>query len=246
MIAASNDAPPILGAQTFSPRLVYRTIKRATDVLGALILGIALIPVLVTIAIVVRLDSPGPAIYRQERIRGRRVRVGAGWEWRLEPFILHKFRTMKEDADSKLHEEYMAAYIDGDEDRMAFLQGDGSEPGSYKLTCDPRVTRIGSLLRRLSLDELPQLWNVLRGQMSLVGPRPPLRYEVDLYEDRHLRRMTGTPGLTGWWQVRGRCETDFEEMINLDLEYIDRQSVWFDLKVLALTLPAVVSRRGAG
>jgi lipopolysaccharide/colanic/teichoic acid biosynthesis glycosyltransferase len=140
----------------------------------------------------------------------------------------------------------MAAYITGDEERMALLQGDGSEPGSYKLTCDPRVTRLGALLRRFSLDELPQLWDIIKGDMTLVGPRPPLPYEVELYDDRHLRRMAGTPGLTGWWQVRGRCETDFEEMVDLDLEYVDRQSIWFDLKVLALTLPAVISRRGAG
>jgi lipopolysaccharide/colanic/teichoic acid biosynthesis glycosyltransferase len=140
----------------------------------------------------------------------------------------------------------MAAYLAGDEAAMVALQPGGEAGASHKLAADPRITRVGRVLRKLSLDELPQLWNVLCGQMALVGPRPPLRYEVDLYEERHLRRLAGRPGVTGWWQVNGRCETTFEEMVELDLEYLDRRSLWLDLVILVRTLPAMVSTRGAG
>lgn len=118
--------------------------------------------------------------------------------------------------------------------------------GSYKLVKDPRITRVGRVIRSLSIDELPQLWNILRGDMSLVGPRPPIDYEVELYEDRHLQRFATPQGLTGWWQVRGRATTGFEQMVDIDLDYIERQGVGLDFWILALTVPAVLFGRGAG
>jgi lipopolysaccharide/colanic/teichoic acid biosynthesis glycosyltransferase len=138
----------------------------------------------------------------------------------------------------------MKAYISGDEEKLSEQAGKSSN--SYKLTGDPRVTRIGKFLRATSLDELPQLWNVLRGDMSLVGPRPPIPYEVEMYRKEHFCRFGTLPGITGLWQVSGRCETTFEEMIKLDLEYIDIKSNWQDLKILFMTVPAVISERGAG
>jgi lipopolysaccharide/colanic/teichoic acid biosynthesis glycosyltransferase len=164
----------------------------------------------------------------------------------LTTFPFYKFRTMVNDVPADLHQEYTAAYIAGDESRIAEFHVDGNGNGSYKLESDPRVTRIGHFLRKTSLDELPQLWNVLRGDMSLVGPRPPLEYEVEKYEDRHFERLAGPGGITGLWQVRGRCETTFDEMITLDLEYLKRRSTLLDIRILVETIPAVLSGRGAG
>jgi lipopolysaccharide/colanic/teichoic acid biosynthesis glycosyltransferase len=223
----------------------YYVAKRGVDFLVASLLLLILSPLLVAIAIAIKLDSPGPVVFRQQRVRGRRVDEGARDGWVTEPFTLYKFRTMKVDADPTLHRDYMAAYLTGDEERLTSLRP-GRKPGdSYRPAHDPRVTRVGAVLRKLSLDELPQLWNVLLGQMSLVGPRPPLSYEVVLYRDHHLQRLAGPPGVTGWAQVKGRSGIDFEETVQLDVEYLSRQSIWHDLKVLLLTVPAVLMARGA-
>jgi lipopolysaccharide/colanic/teichoic acid biosynthesis glycosyltransferase len=151
---------------------------------------------------------------------------------------------MTVDARPAIHQEYMTAYIRGDTEQISTING--SANGSYKLSNDRRITRVGRILRRLSIDELPQLWNVLVGDMSLVGPRPPLPYELEIYESHHLARMATPSGLTGWWQVNGRCETQFEEMVDLDLDYIRQRSLWLDIKILARTMPAVLTGRGAG
>jgi lipopolysaccharide/colanic/teichoic acid biosynthesis glycosyltransferase len=151
---------------------------------------------------------------------------------------------MTVDARPAIHQEYMTAYIRGDTEQISTING--SANGSYKLSNDRRITRVGRILRRLSIDELPQLWNVLVGDMSLVGPRPPLPYELEIYESHHLARMATPSGLTGWWQVNGRCETQFEEMVDLDLDYIRHRSLWLDIKILARTMPAVLTGRGAG
>ena len=226
-------------------RSLYYAAKRGVDFLVASILLLILSPLLVAIAIAIKLDSPGPVIFRQQRVRGRRVEDEVRGVWMTEPFTLYKFRTMKVDADPTLHRDYMAAYLTGDEQRLTTLRP-GRKPGdSYRPAHDPRVTRVGTVLRKLSLDELPQLWNVLLGQMSLVGPRPPLSYEVVLYREHHLERLAGPPGVTGWAQVRGRSGIGFEETVQLDVEYLRRQSIWHDLKVLLLTVPAVLSGRGA-
>lgn len=222
----------------------YYQLKRILDVTIVLFSLILLLPLLLMIGIMVKLDSSGPAIFVQERVGAKRVKINGRTRWVAQTFPFFKFRTMRTDVDSKLHEEYMKAYIAGDESKLA--EQDGKSETSYKLTGDPRVTRVGRFLRATSLDELPQLWNVLRGDMSLVGPRPPIPYEVEMYNKEHFGRFATLPGITGLWQVSGRCETTFEEMIQLDLEYIEMKSLWQDIKILFQTIPAVVSERGAG
>ena len=203
---------------------------RALDLVLATLLLIALAPVFLAIAIAVRLDSPGGAIYRQRRI-GR----GAA------PFTMLKFRSMRSDTSDAKHREYVVTLISGtvSEDR----DGDGST--MYKLTADDRITGVGRFLRRTSLDELPQIWNVLRGKMSLVGPRPPIPYEVEHYPPSWFDRFAVKPGLTGLWQISGRCELTVEEMIELDLEYVRRRSFWLNVKILARTPAVVLLGRGA-
>jgi lipopolysaccharide/colanic/teichoic acid biosynthesis glycosyltransferase len=205
-----------------------------------------IVPVLLVIGLVIKLDSPGPIFFTQERIRSRRRKINGEWRWEFETFTFYKLRTMRAGTDTKLHRDYIEAYIASDENRMAELRPVAEEKDTYKLTSDPRVTRIGKVLRTLSIDEVPQLWNVLKGDMSLVGPRPPIRYEFEMYEPWQSVRLASLPGITGWWQVNGRAETSFGEMMRLDIEYINRQSLWLDLRILFLTIPAVISRKGAG
>jgi len=222
----------------------YYQLKRVMDVTIVLFSLILLLPLLALIAVIIKLDSSGPAIFIQERVGARKVKINGRTQWVAQTFPFFKFRTMRTDVDSKLHEEYMKAYIAGDESKLA--EQDGKSATSYKLTGDPRVTRVGKFLRATSLDELPQLWNVLRGDMSLVGPRPPIPYEVEVYRKEHFARFAALPGITGLWQVSGRCETTFEEMVQLDLEYIEMKSIREDIKILFKTIPAVISERGAG
>jgi exopolysaccharide biosynthesis polyprenyl glycosylphosphotransferase len=195
--------------------------KRIMD-LGASGIGLLLLaPVFATIAALVKLDSAGPVFFRQDR-------VGLGGK----RFRMLKFRTMRKGADSE-------------KKTLAHLNQTG-DPRLFKIPDDPRVTRFGAFLRRWSLDELPQLWNVLRGDMALVGPRPFFEADLATYEEHHFRRLGAKPGITGLWQVKGRSSVvDFEEVVRLDREYIDRWSVGMDLRILALTLPAVVRRTGA-
>ncbi len=222
----------------------YYLAKRGFDIgVGSILLVLAL-PVLAVVALLIRLDSPGPVFFRQTRIGSRPLTRRAD-AWGVRPFTLYKFRTMRWQADQSVHREYIAAYIQGDDVTVSAAESMRTE-GSYKLGRDSRITRVGRFLRAFSLDELPQLWNVVRGDMSLVGPRPPIDYEVPLYGERHMRRFATPQGLTGWWQIRGRATTPFEEMIDLDLEYIARQSLVFDLRIVFLTLPAVFAGEGAG
>lgn len=234
-----NGAAPVI-LRCEQNAMVYFAAKRALDIVLVVLAATLALPVLLVAVILVRLDSPGPAIFKQHRMAARRTKRDGSWVWEVRPFTCYKIRTMYANATSDLHREYIAAYISGDEESTA-AHGNGSKPPD-----DPRVTRVGRVLRKLSIDELPQLWNVLKGDMSLVGPRPPIPYEVDVYEDRYLPRLASPAGMTGWWQVQGRSETTFEEMVRLDLEYISRRSLWFDLMILVLTIPAVLSRRGAG
>jgi lipopolysaccharide/colanic/teichoic acid biosynthesis glycosyltransferase len=224
----------------------YYFFKRIFDLAFTLCALILLLPLMLIVTLLIMLDSPGPAIFKQERVGAKRKLREGRTVWVIRTFSLYKFRTMRTDIDTKLHQKYMEAYISGDEFKMSKLQPDTKSAKSYKLNGDPRITRMGKLLRRLSLDELPQLWNIIKGDMSLVGPRPPISYEVEKYERRHLRRLAALPGLTGLWQVSGRCETTFEEMVRLDLEYIEKQSIWLDLKILLKTVPAVITAKGAG
>jgi lipopolysaccharide/colanic/teichoic acid biosynthesis glycosyltransferase len=202
---------------------------RALDIFAAALLLLALLPFLLLIVIVIRFDSPGSAIYRQERF-GRKLR----------PFTVNKFRTMRAGVGHELHQAFVLELISGHEEI------DSGRPGLFKLgSADKRITRIGGFLRRSSLDELPQLWNVLRGDMSLVGPRPPVAYEVENYPGKAFGRFAVKPGLTGLWQVSGRSETTFDEMIDLDLDYARRRSLWLNLRIMARTVPAVLRGKGA-
>ncbi len=201
---------------------------RALDVLLSTVLLVVLTPVLLAIALAIRLDSPGPVLFRQRRL-GRR----------LAPFTIHKFRTMHDGADHDIHRRYVLTLIAGEEPVQV-----GGGP-RFKLNADARVTRLGRLLRKSSLDELPQLWDVLRGHMSLVGPRPPIPYEVEHYPPHWFARFEVKPGITGLWQVSGRSDLTHEEMIRLDVEYARRRSFWLNLWILARTPPVVLSGRGA-
>lgn len=196
------------------------------------------------LSLLIRLDSPGPAVFVQERVGAKRVYKNGRWVWQTITFPIYKYRTMRVNAGSKLHQEYIAAYIKGDEAKMAEIRG--KKANTFKMTKDPRVTKVGKFLRKLSLDELPQLFNVLRGEMSIVGPRPPIPYEVELYKPSDMARLAATPGITGWWQVSGRAATSFQEMVELDVEYIHKSSVWMDLKIILLTIPAAITQKGAG
>jgi len=204
---------------------VARIIKRTLDIIISGIAVTLLAPLWMLIALLTRLDSPGPIFYRQERV---------GMDGRV--FLFYKFRTMRVDSDDKRHREYQERFIKGQPDANL---GDDEKP-AYKLTSDSRVTRIGRILRRLSLDELPQLLNVLRGDMSIVGPRPPIPYEVEAYELWHRKRLDMKPGLTGLWQVSGRNRLNFEEMVRLDLYYIENWSLLLDLKIILRTLPVML------
>jgi lipopolysaccharide/colanic/teichoic acid biosynthesis glycosyltransferase len=205
--------------------------KRFIDIAGSLSLLILLAPLLLLIACVVRLTSRGPILFRQKRLG----QFGEG-------FSFLKFRSMYAKTDHAIHEEYVKRFI------SKKIDFDGSSEGRnvFKLQNDPRVTRVGKFLRRTSLDELPQLFNVLTGRMSLVGPRPPLPYEFESYEVWHRRRLLAVkPGITGFWQVEGRSRVKFDDMVRMDLQYARTWSVWLDIKILLRTPRAVFTGNGA-
>ena len=203
-------------------------LSRALDVSVAAIVLVVLAPLLFVFALAIRLESRGPALFRQRR-------VGHGGR----EFTLYKFRSMRLDADPQRHREYVTTLINGSG------LADGGTPNLFKLAVDPRITRTGRWIRRTSIDELPQLLNVIRGEMALVGPRPVIPYEVEEYPAWYMRRFAVKPGITGLWQVNGRNERTYEEMVRLDIEYAERRSLPLDLAILARTPWTVVSRRGA-
>jgi lipopolysaccharide/colanic/teichoic acid biosynthesis glycosyltransferase len=206
-------------------RFAYRSLDVLIATLGLLVST----PLLLAICVLVRLDSRGPAIFRQRRL-GREKR----------PFTVHKFRTMQLEADPDVHREYIEQLIAGTETTHA----DDDGRNLYKLATDHRVTRIGRVLRRTSLDELPQLFDVLCGRMSLVGPRPVIPYEAELYPQGYDRRFAVKPGLTGLWQVSGRNERTYHEMVELDTIWVERRSIGLYLSILARTPWVLISRRG--
>jgi lipopolysaccharide/colanic/teichoic acid biosynthesis glycosyltransferase len=223
---------------------VYYYTKRCFDTVVAAILLILLAPLLLVIAILIRLDSPGPVIFSQTRVGCKYRRSGGRMKKEPCTFTFYKFRSMKYKADSGCHREFIEAYIRNDTEKMKSLQKGPSDGGNlYKLNGDSRITRIGKYLRKTSLDELPQLWNVIKGEMSLVGPRPAIPYEVEMYERRHIKRLYALPGITGLWQVKGRNSVSFEDMVTLDIEYVDNRSFWLDIKILVLTPLAVLSKK---
>ena len=199
--------------------------KRTIDIAIAVVVLVLLAPLLMLAAIAIRLETPGPLLFRQERY-GRRRRL----------FVVYKFRSMHEGVSPDAHRQYIA--------RLAVDEECGS-PGLKKLTRDPRVTRVGAFLRRTSIDELPQLINVLRGEMSIVGPRPALAYELEFYEPEHYERFSVRPGLTGLWQVSGRNEIGFIGMLDLDAEYARSTSPGLDAKILLRTPGALIRGRAA-
>ncbi|HEX8917326.1 MAG TPA: sugar transferase [Chloroflexota bacterium] len=210
---------PLLDVQERPLRRIARAAKRVTDILVAGLVGLICLPFLLVLGALIRLENPGPALLRQVRVGkdGRR-------------FTCLKLRTMRPDA-ALLQTE---------------LEGQNESRGPlFKMRDDPRCTRIGRYVRRWSLDELPQLWNVVKGDMSLVGPRPPLPSEVERYDERHLRRLEIHPGMTGIWQVSGRSDLPFDEMVMMDIYYVDNWSIALDIRILIRTILAVMTRHGA-
>ena len=200
-------------------RPYYDLSKRLFDILVASLAIVATLPLMLIIAVAIKLDSPGPVLYRHQRL-------GKG----TRPFMMLKFRTMQVNASTI---------------PRGLLKHNESTGPLFKMRSDPRITRVGRLLRRTSLDEMPQFLNVLLGQMSIVGPRPPLPRELEGFEMVQRQRLRVVPGLAGLWQVRGRSNIPFEEMVRLDLEYIERRSFLFDLALIVQTIPCVLTGRGA-
>jgi len=225
-----GSAEPVLYPETVRSRRYSKLVKRLVDIGGSLIAILLGSPLFFATAAAIKLTSRGPVLFRQQRVGqfGRR-------------FTLLKFRSMRANNDHTLHQEYVKNLIAGTPD-----SSDGLPPKVFKLTGDPRITQIGRFLRKTSVDEMPQFLNVLRGEMSLVGPRPPIPYEVDSYEIWHRRRLLAVkPGITGLWQVNGRSRTTFDEMVRLDLQYAKFWSVWLDLRILLQTPGAVIAGDGA-
>lgn len=233
--AAGAEADALLAVESPRRHPLRDASCRALDIFGAMIALIALSPVLLVIAIVIRLDSRGPALFRQRRLgRGRR------------PFTVMKFRTMHDGVAHDQHRDFVIGLINGEAPTQETTDDDSAAAAPcYKMIGDTRMTRFGRLLRRSSLDELPQLWNVLRGDMSLVGPRPPIPYEVEHYPPHWFARFNVKPGITGLWQVSGRSQVTLEEMVRLDIDYAERRSLRLNLWILLRTVPAVLGARGA-
>jgi lipopolysaccharide/colanic/teichoic acid biosynthesis glycosyltransferase len=202
----------------------YLRVKRILDIVFTILILIPLFIVIAIFAALIRIDSRGPVFFRQKRIGMNGVE-----------FDILKLRSMYVDSDDSVHRESIKQYING-----AALNAKENSDNLYKLVDDPRVTRVGRFIRKYSIDELPQFINVLRGEMTLVGPRPPLPYEVEEYGSRDWIRLSGKPGLTGTWQVYGRSRVPFKEMVEMDIEYLGEQSIMQDLKLIALTLPVML------
>jgi len=228
----SGSALPVELRGSPSKKQRALAVKRFVDVIGSLLALIAFSPLFAIVAIVIKLTSKGPILFRQQRVG----QFG-------ERFEFLKFRSMHPNNNQAIHQEFIKELIAGSVGSGNDLR---AQKPVYKLTNDPRITPIGKFLRRTSLDELPQFINVLKGQMSLVGPRPPIPYEVQCYEHWHFRRLVAVkPGITGLWQVHGRSRTTFDEMVRLDLQYARTWSVWMDLRILLQTPGAMVSGDGA-
>ena len=238
---------PRIAAKRVRRLRLYFIAKRWMDIILSLGMIIFFAPLMLAIVVLIKRDSAGPAIFAQERIgsdvRGKDNRRS----WSMNAFTMYKFRTMYQNNDASTHKAFVQAMINNDDDTLNKIQG-GAVTGAdkYKIKHDPRITPVGRWLRKTSLDELPQLFNVLKGDMSLIGPRPALGYEVEMYSPAHLRRLEAKPGLFGLWQVKGRSSVSFEGMVKLDVEYIETQSLRNDIKILVETPFAVLKGKGAG
>lgn len=269
VLVRTHSALPQTDSVTIAPALReltpgYRIAKRTLDIVVSATMLLLLSPLLAMTALIIKLTSPGPALFSQQRVgEGGRI------------FTIYKFRSMYSDADHSLHQIAYTHFVQGkggngkvtkeslalagwsptasDADDDAIDTIPVKHRGWLRLRLhrlrpllhaeDPRITPIGALIRVTSIDELPQLYNVLTGEMTLVGPRPPIPYEVRLYQHKHLQRLTVRPGVTGFWQVYGRNKVPFEQMVEMDLEYIMRRSFWLDLKLILITVPAVLLSR---
>jgi lipopolysaccharide/colanic/teichoic acid biosynthesis glycosyltransferase len=207
--------------------------RRGLDLFAASVLILLFLPVMIAIAVAVRLDSRGPAMFRQRRVG-----------YREREFTVYKFRSMRLDADEERHRQYISALIGTDDAATAQAEDDAEGETLYKLAVDDRITPVGRRIRSWSVDELPQLFNVVLGDMSLVGPRPAIPYEVESYPAWYSKRFAVKPGLTGLWQVSGRNQRTYEEMVSLDIDYAENRSFLGDLAILAKTPRAVLGRKG--
>ncbi|MBC8181343.1 exopolysaccharide biosynthesis polyprenyl glycosylphosphotransferase [candidate division KSB1 bacterium] len=212
-------------------KITFKFIKRALDFLLSLCVLIMISPILFITGLIIKLTSPGPILFTQTRV---------GYKGRKFKFL--KFRSMRVDSDNSIHKDYMEKLIRGETDKIN--NGSENDP-QFKIKDDPRITSIGKLIRKTSIDELPQLWNVLVGDLSLVGPRPPIPYEVKVYDNWHYRRVLDVkPGVTGLWQVSGRNKTTFNDMVRLDIQYLENWSLLLDFKILFKTVRAVFHAEG--
>jgi lipopolysaccharide/colanic/teichoic acid biosynthesis glycosyltransferase len=226
-----GPSPLMLGGRGASITGSY-WLKRPMDIVGSALALLIFSPLMLLTALTVKLSSRGPIIFRQ-------TRLGKGGV----PFVFYKFRSMATNGDDRIHREFVTKLIKGEHEKLN--QQEAVEP-MYKIKADPRVTPVGRFIRKTSIDELPQLFNVLKGEMSLIGPRPPLPYEAESYQSWHLRRVLDIrPGITGLWQVEGRSKVSFDEMVRMDLRYVRGCSLLMDVKILAKTVLAVLNCRGA-
>ena len=240
----------------------YFFAKRTMDLVVASFLLLSLLPVMILVGLAIFIYSPGPIFFKQERVGAKRRMEGNNVYWESTTFLCYKFRTMKINADSSIHKEYIKALIENNHEQMLAVQNAATRPRKdrgaemlfaaqnaatrpRKLVEDARIIAPGKLLRKFSLDELPQLWNVLCGDMSLIGPRPAIPYEVEMYKPWHKKRLQAQPGITGLQQVMARSTKEFDEQVNLDIEYIEKQSLWLDLKIAFKTPLAIIAAKGA-
>lgn len=220
-------------------RRAYYILKRIIDVTLALVLLVLALPIMIIASIAILVYSPGPIFFIRERVGAKRRTRGKVTTWEPANFRCLKFRTMKCSTDPSIHKASMDLLVQAKEKDMQLPAADRN------FADDCRATRPGRILRKLSIDELPQLFNVLRGDMSLIGPRPALPYELEMYKPWHMLRLQAQPGITGLQQVSARCTANFDEQVELDLDYIAHQSIWLDLKIALRTPLAVLFARGA-
>ena len=222
-------------------RSLYYLSKRIIDVIFSIIALVIFSPIMLFVAALIHFDSPGPVIFTQKRVGSKRIKRAGHYYWEKMEFPCHKFRTMVDKADPSVHRMFIKALINHDEQELSNILGIDNKV--RKIVNDPRSTRLGRFLRRSSMDELPQFWNVLIGEMSVIGPRPAIPYEVEMYKPWYFRRFEAKPGITGLWQVTARNSVGFDEMVTLDIKYIENQSFWLDLKVMFQTPLVMLSRK---
>ena len=234
MSQSASSSTQAIVAKPLTVPFWYDTVKRILDIIVALVGLVLFFPLWLLIAIAIKVTSPGPILYVADTV---------GKDGRIFPF--YKFRTMRNDSDEAPHKQYLARFVEKNEPYTIIRREDGSEERVYKIVNDSRVTRIGRILRATGLDEAPQLLNVLKGEMSMVGPRPPRVAEYEHYEDWHKQRLTVMPGITGLYQVTARSVVPFDEVVRIDLEYIRKRSLRLDLRIMLLTpINVIILRKG--